>query len=67
MKEWLIVKDGQQQQQREWQKKSVDEALEVTRLEWNDDLMIWMDAHQKEIDSGDVNTFLEYRRLNHLT
>jgi hypothetical protein len=55
-KEWLIVKDGQYEGQ------SVDEAMEVTRLPWNDDLKIWMNAHQEEIDTGDVNVFLEYRR-----
>jgi hypothetical protein len=58
--EWLVVKDSTH----EWQ--SVDEAIEVTRLEWNDDLMIWMDAHQQEIEAGDVNTFLEYRRQHRL-
>lgn len=58
--EWLVVKDSQY----EWQ--NVDEAMEVIRLEWNDDLMIWMDAHQQEIEAGDVNIFLEYRRQHTL-
>jgi hypothetical protein len=55
-KEWLIVKDSQYEGQ------SVDEAMEVTRLPWNDDLIMWMHAHQEEIDAGDINIFLEYRR-----
>ena len=57
--QWLIVKEGQQ-----YEGQSVDEAMEVTRLPWNDDLIMWMNTHQKEIEVGDVNTFLEYRRLH---
>jgi hypothetical protein len=55
-KEWLIVKDGQYEGQH------VDEAMEIMRFPWNDDLITWMNAHQEEIDAGDVNVFLEYRR-----
>jgi hypothetical protein len=55
-REWLIVKDSQYEGQ------SVDEAMEVMRFPWNDDLKIWMNAHQEKIDTGDVNVFLEYRR-----
>jgi len=58
--EWLVVKDSQYELQ------NVDEAMEVTRLPWNDDLIMWMYTHQEEIDAGDVNVFLEYRRRRRL-
>jgi hypothetical protein len=47
-KEWLIVQDS--------------DGREVLKLEWNDDLMIWLDTHEEQIEKGDINTFLEYRR-----
>jgi hypothetical protein len=47
-KEWLIVQDS--------------DGREVLKLEWNDDLMIWLDTHEEQIEKGDINTFLEYWR-----
>lgn len=45
-KEWLLVKEGER---------------EVLRVDWDDNLLRWIDAHKREIDEeGDVNTFLEY-------
>jgi hypothetical protein len=46
---------------------SVEEAKEIMKLEWCDDLMIWMDAYEEEIKAGDINVFLEYWRQKNLT
>lgn len=48
-KEWLIVEDP------------TENDKEVMRLEWNDDLTIWIDAHQEQIDKGDFGVFFQYR------
>lgn len=45
-KQWLKVEDG--------------ERGEVLRLDWNDDLLKWWDAHNEEIDNVDINPLLEY-------
>ena len=40
-----------------------DNSLEdftLVKLEWNDDLQIWMEAHQEAIDKGDLTVFYEY-------
>jgi hypothetical protein len=47
LSERLIVQDGEK---------------EVLTLEWNDDLLTWMNEHDKEIHKGDINVFLEYAR-----
>ena len=33
-----------------------DNDKEVMRLEWNDDLTIWIDPHQEKIDKGDFGS-----------
>jgi hypothetical protein len=60
-KEWPIVRDAPTRGV------TVEEAKEIMRLEWSDDLIIWMDDHEEEIEKGDVNTFLEYKRLKDLS
>ena len=53
-KEWLMVEE------------STDNDKEVMRLEWNDDLTIWIDPHQEKIDKGDFGVFFQYRRQGKL-
>jgi hypothetical protein len=60
-KEWLVVRDVPTRGM------SVEEAKEIMKLEWCDDLMIWMDAYEEEIKAGDINVFLEYWRQKNLT
>lgn len=60
-KEWLVVRDAPTRGM------SIEEAKEIVRLEWSDDLMIWMEAHEKEIDAGSIDVFLEYKRLKDLS
>ena len=36
---------------------------EVLRLRWTEDLKHWVGSHKAEIESGDINPLLEYRRL----
>ena len=49
--EWLIVHDNEVTNK------------DILKLYWDDDLIVWMDAHQKEIDKGDFTIFYEYWRL----
>jgi hypothetical protein len=62
-KEWLVVRDTPTKDMT-----VVEEAKEVMRLEWNDDLMSWMgtDDHEERIKAGDLNVFFEYRRQRKL-
>lgn len=55
-KQWLKVKDG--------------ERGEVLRLDWNDDLLKWWDAHnantgltKSDIEIKPSNAFMDYRRV----
>jgi hypothetical protein len=61
-KEWLVVRDAPTRAI------TVEEAKEVIRLEWNDDLMSWMgtDDHEERIKAGDIDVFYEYRRQRKL-
>jgi hypothetical protein len=52
-KEWLVVKDGSA---------DITKANQIMKLEWTKDLRMHMAVYGKEIDSGDVNPLLEYRR-----
>jgi hypothetical protein len=33
------------------------------KLEWNDDLITWMDDHEEAIKAGDNRSFLDYWQL----
>jgi hypothetical protein len=61
-KEWLVVRDTPTKEM------TVEEAKEVMRLEWNDDLMSWMgtDDNEDRIKKGDIDVFFEYRRQHKL-
>lgn len=50
--EWLVVAEPYAGMERE-----------ITRLRWTADLKHWMDHHRAQIEEGDVNVFLEYRRF----
>ena len=50
--EWLIVAEPYAGMERE-----------ITHFRWTEDLKHWMNHHRAQIDKGDVNVFLEYRRL----
>ena len=50
--EWLVVAEPYAGMERE-----------ITRLRWTEDLKHWMNHHRAQIEQGDVNVFLEYRRF----
>jgi hypothetical protein len=53
--EWLLV---------QYEEVTGKKDFTLIKLEWNDDLMIWMDMHQEAIDNGDISVFYEYFRRN---
>jgi hypothetical protein len=58
-KEWLVVKEGPD-------KDATKEANQIMKLEWTKELGTYIGDHVKEIDSGELEPLLEYRRQQQL-
>jgi hypothetical protein len=52
-KEWLVVKEGSE---------DITKANQIMKLEWTKELGTYIKDHAKEIDSGELEPLLEYRR-----